>query len=123
MDFLMTVAVRSGIGYLPAVYFASRWISRPTPGGPHRTPDELGLSWESVECRTDDGLRLAGWVVEPARAHATMVLCHGMRLNRDSLLARIAILTAAGYRCVAFDHRGHGASTGRYTSFGFHERR
>src|SRR5439155_1621518 len=37
-------------------------------------------------------------------------------------LSRTAFLVAAGYRCVAFDHRAHGESNGRRTSFGFHER-
>jgi pimeloyl-ACP methyl ester carboxylesterase len=32
-------------------------------------------------------------------------------------------LAAAGYRCVAFDHRAHGESTGKRTTFGFHESR
>jgi alpha-beta hydrolase superfamily lysophospholipase len=32
-------------------------------------------------------------------------------------------LTGAGYRCVAFDHRAHGTSAGKRTSFGFHESR
>ena len=27
-----------------------------------------------------------------------------------------------GYRCVAFDHRAHGESAGKRTSFGYHER-
>jgi pimeloyl-ACP methyl ester carboxylesterase len=45
-----------------------------------------------------------------------------MRLNRESMLERIAFLSAAGYRCLAFDHRAHGESGGRLTSFGYHER-
>src|SRR5205807_827090 len=34
-----------------------------------------------------------------------------------------AFLAEAGYRCVAFDHRAHGESDGKRTSFGYHERR
>jgi pimeloyl-ACP methyl ester carboxylesterase len=39
------------------------------------------------------------------------------------MLPRIGLLAAAGYRCVAFDHRAHGESGGRRTSFGLHEAR
>ena len=39
------------------------------------------------------------------------------------MLERIALLSAGGYRCVAFDHRAHGESGGKRTSFGFHESR
>jgi alpha-beta hydrolase superfamily lysophospholipase len=38
-------------------------------------------------------------------------------------LPRIAFLAAAGYRCVAFDHRAHGLSAGRCSSFGYYESR
>jgi pimeloyl-ACP methyl ester carboxylesterase len=66
-------------------------------------------------------LTLSGWVVTPAQPRATVALFHGLRDNRSKMLNRIAFLTAAGYRCVAFDHRGHGLSQGRKTSFGYFE--
>src|SRR5262249_6849500 len=43
--------------------------------------------------------------------------------NRAQTLGRIAFLVQAGYRCVAFDHRAHGESDGRRTSFGYYESR
>jgi alpha-beta hydrolase superfamily lysophospholipase len=52
-----------------------------------------------------------------------VALFHGLRRNRVQALDRIAFLTAAGYRCVAFDHRAHGQSDGRRTSFGYNESR
>jgi alpha-beta hydrolase superfamily lysophospholipase len=53
----------------------------------------------------------------------TIALFHGLRHNREKMLGRIAFLAAAGYRCLAFDHRAHGESGGKRTSFGFHENR
>jgi alpha-beta hydrolase superfamily lysophospholipase len=61
--------------------------------------------------------------VTPTAARATIVLFHGVHQNRAQTLGRTAFLVAAGYRCVAFDHRAHGESTGRRTSFGYHEGR
>jgi pimeloyl-ACP methyl ester carboxylesterase len=52
-----------------------------------------------------------------------VVLFHGLRGNRGRTLERIAFLVKAGYRCIAFDHRAHGQSQGRFTSFGYHESR
>jgi alpha-beta hydrolase superfamily lysophospholipase len=46
-----------------------------------------------------------------------------MRNNREQTLERIQLLAAHGFRCVAFDHRAHGESSGRRTSFGYHESR
>jgi pimeloyl-ACP methyl ester carboxylesterase len=104
-------------------YAISRWLTRPTPGAPSHTPADFGLAHESLESRTSDGQRLVGWIVSPTVApRATIALFHGIRRNRAQMLDRILFLVAAGYRCVAFDHRAHGESTGTRTSFGFHER-
>jgi uncharacterized protein len=120
---LVRLALASGVGYPAAAYTVSRWLTRPTPGQPRLSPGDLGLSWESLQCRTADGLRLAGWLVEPAGARATVALFHGMRCNREQTLSRLHLLAGAGYRCIAIDHRAHGESDGKRTSFGFHESR
>jgi alpha-beta hydrolase superfamily lysophospholipase len=110
-----------GLLYLTAAYAASRWLTRPSRGKPERTPSEFGIAWEAVTCRTSDGLRLAGWVLNPPDPHAVVVLHHGLRCDRNQTLDRAVLLARAGYQCVAFDHRGHGESEGCYTSFGRHE--
>lgn len=120
--FLARLRLASEVQYLPAAYAISRWLTCPTPGPPVRTPSAFGLPWKSLECRTADGCRLAGWVVTPRRPRGTVALFHGIRSNREPMLERVAFLAAAGYRCVSFDHRAHGESGGRRTSFGFHER-
>jgi alpha-beta hydrolase superfamily lysophospholipase len=122
-DLLTGLAAASGIGYLAAAYSVSRWLTRATPGRSPRTPSDLGLPWEPLACRTVDGLRLVGWVVAPPRPRGTVALFHGLRANRHQMLDRTALLAAAGYRCVAFDHRAHGQSGGRRSSFGYHESR
>jgi alpha-beta hydrolase superfamily lysophospholipase len=121
-DKLASVALASGIGYVAAAYSVSRWLTRATPGKPCRTPAEQGLPWERLECRTADGFRLVGWAVTPPLPRATVLLCHGVRNNREQTLDRTFFLAAAGLRCVAFDHRAHGQSDGKRTSFGYHER-
>lgn len=120
---LARLAMASGVGYLAAAYSVSRWLTRPSPGRPKQTPTDFGWDWEPLECRTADALRLTGWMVAPARPRGTIALFHGLRQNRAQPLDRIAFLAAAGYRCVAFDHRAHGGSSGKRTSFGYHEAR
>lgn len=122
-ELLTRVAVASGVGYVAAGYTISRWLTRPSRGRPVQTPGDHGLDWEPLECRTADGIRLAGWAVTPAQPRGTIALFHGMRHNRQQTLGRLAMLVAAGYRCVAFDHRAHGTSNGKRTSFGYHEGR
>jgi pimeloyl-ACP methyl ester carboxylesterase len=108
---------------LAAAYRLSCWMTRGTPGRPQRTPADLGLSFDRAECRTADGLRLLGWVAAPPLPRATALLFHDVRGGRETMLPRVALLAAAGYRCLAFDHRAHGESDGRRTSFGYHEAR
>ncbi len=120
---LAGLTAASGVGYLATAYTVSRWLTRSTRSRPRPTPDSLGLAWEPLECGTADGLSLKGWAVTPAAPRGTVALFHGLRQNRTQTLDRIALLAAAGYRCVAFDHRAHGESAGRRTSFGFREAR
>ncbi len=122
-DRLMLAVLATGVGYVAAAYLASRWLTRRRRRKPLTTPSDLGLPWEPVACRAADGPRLAGWAATPPAPRATVALFHGLGCNRDQVLERMAILVGAGYRCVAFDHRAHGESQGRLTSFGFHEGR
>jgi pimeloyl-ACP methyl ester carboxylesterase len=112
----------TGVGYLATAYTVSRWLTRRSPAV-LQIPQHLpAVQFESLTCKTRDGIELKGWCIAPTAPRATIALFHGMRLNRVAMLDRIAFLSAAGYRCVAFDHRAHGESGGRYTSFGYHER-
>ena len=114
--------VASGVGYLAMSYAVSRWLTRSSPAVIEMPTQLPHCTIEVVQCRTSDGIALKGWHIEPARARGTVALFHGMRLNRSHTLDRIAFLTTAGYRCVAFDHRAHGESGGRSCAFGYYER-
>jgi alpha-beta hydrolase superfamily lysophospholipase len=120
---LMVPVLATGVGYVITAYLASRWLTRSRKRPPRETPADHGLPFETLTCTTADGLRLVGWVAEPPSPRGTVALFHGLRCTRDLVLARMAILARAGYRCVAFDHRAHGESQGRLTSFGYHEGR
>lgn len=115
------LAVASGIGYLATAYTVSRWLMRATPAVVPTPTLPGNVTIDHLECRTSDGITLRGWNVEPPLPCGTVALYHGMRLNRSDMVERIAFLSAAGFRCVAFDHRAHGESGGRVTSFGYHE--
>ncbi len=121
-ELLIRLGLASGVGALAAQYLIARWLTKATRGPIHPTPSALGLDWESFACQTADGYRLRGWVVAPPRPRATVLLFHGIRNTRVQTMSRLAFLVPAGYRCVAFDHRAHGESDGRKSSFGYHER-
>src|SRR5438132_942574 len=120
---LVALVLATGLGYFVLAYLASRWLTRSKKRRLVETPADHGHRFDKLTCRTEDGLRLAGWIVEPPAPRGTVAFFHGLRCTRELLLQRMAIFARAGYRCVAFDHRAHGESQGRITSFGYHEAR
>jgi alpha-beta hydrolase superfamily lysophospholipase len=113
--------VASGVGYLALAYGVSRWLTRRARRAV-ATPTLPGCRFDALVCRTGDDILLRGWMFEPPSPRGTITIFHGMRNDRSYIFDRIQFLTAAGYRCVAFDHRAHGESDGHVISFGYHER-
>jgi pimeloyl-ACP methyl ester carboxylesterase len=63
--------------------------------------------------------KLVSWLIEPSVAsRGTIVLLHGVRMNRRSMLEAGLAFADAGYRSVLVDLRGHGESTGRFLTYG-----
>jgi 3-oxoadipate enol-lactonase len=56
-----------------------------------------------------DGTAIHYW--DEGADHApTVVLTHGATLDHGAFAEQVPVLTAAGYRCITWDMRGHGAS-------------
>lgn len=117
------LAFMSGVGYVAAAYSVSRFLTRSRCRKLTATPADRALDYRDVSFNTEDGVRLAGWLIEPKDPIATVALFHGMRHSREALLSRIGLLHDAGYRCLAIDHRAHGESSGKRISFGWYEAR
>jgi uncharacterized protein len=116
------LVVASGVGYLGLALAVSRWLTRRAPAVVPVPTHLPNCTVEALTCRTNDGIVLQGWMIAPPMPRGNVAIFHGMRNNRSFVLDRIEFLTAAGYRCIAFDHRAHGESGGRLISFGYHER-
>jgi fermentation-respiration switch protein FrsA (DUF1100 family) len=77
------------------------------------TPDELGLDFENVEFKTDDGLRLTGWYIPVEDSEYTVLFCHGNGGNIMHRLDSINLFYKLGLSCFIFDYRGYGESEGQ----------
>ena len=68
---------------------------------------------------------LVSWVVGPREGapKGTVLLLHGVRMDKQSLVPVGVALSDAGYRAVLVDLRGHGESSGRYLTYGSVEAR
>ena len=100
---------------------ASIWIvagvlTAPAPQRIGNIP--AGLNGRSVEFRSDSGSTLHGWFIPGKGGAGAIVLMHGVRSNRLSMLNRARFLSQAGYSVLLFDFQAHGESPGTHITFG-----
>ncbi|HEY6057120.1 MAG TPA: alpha/beta fold hydrolase [Candidatus Limnocylindrales bacterium] len=103
-------AVPVALAYRFALVYRGR-AGFPARVAPRRSPGELGLAFEETVVRSAAGA-LPAWFI-PARgglAGPGVALVHGWESARDRLLPHILFLNAAGFHCLTFDVRGHGAN-------------
>lgn len=87
-------------------------------------PEDYGLAYEPVTCRTSDGLRLKGWFVPASTpSRRTLLLCHGWGTNKGEILKFTHALAGMGFNLLYFDFRACGESEGRMLSVGYLESR
>jgi alpha-beta hydrolase superfamily lysophospholipase len=86
----------------------------------------LGLAYEDVTFKAEDGKTLRGWFVpSAATSDVGVVTVHGLGANREEFMPDAKMLHDAGYSVLMFDCRGHGTSDGdgRTLSLGVREHR
>jgi fermentation-respiration switch protein FrsA (DUF1100 family) len=88
------------------------FLYRPVREVPY-TPDELGLDYEKIIFKSEDGLMLSGWYISAEGAELTVLFCHGNGGNMMHSLDTINILYNMGLNCFIFDYRGYGNSEGK----------
>jgi len=121
------VILSAGIGLaLVANQFADITIHNPVGGRmkeqrPAALLDEPYLAdLADIVLTTDDGMRLAAWYY-PSQNRAAVILLHGYKDDRSSMLPIAAMLIRHGYGVIAPDFRGHGESEGERVTFGHDE--
>ena len=115
---LVALSLPTAVGVLLASYSGTRpqdLLDRATPG-------DYGVSYRTVLLRSEDGVRLASWLLRAQRAGGcSVVLAHGLFRSRREMLDRAAYLSARGCHALTLDLRRHGDSAGRRTSLGYFE--
>jgi len=107
-------------GFCGCVFLAGSVLIAPAPAA---IPDTaLSLPHETVEFRGPSGNVLHGWFVPgTSAARGTIVLMHGVRANRLSMVGRAEMLHRAGYAVLLFDFQAHGESPGKHITMGWLE--
>lgn len=86
-------------------------------------PAEYGLPLpEDITIDTGD-VTLTGWYFDnPSGANCGMMFMHGFTGTRYESLYWAPMFWERGCDLLAYDHRGHGASTPAFHTYGFHEK-
>jgi len=71
------------------------------------------LSGESIKFSSESGSTIHGWLISGSKQGGAVVLMHGVRGNRTSMLDQARFLSHAGYTVLLFDFQAHGASPGK----------
>jgi len=99
-----------------SIWIAGGVLTAPTPQRIGSIP--AGLNARSVEFRSESGSTLHGWFMLGKAGTGAIVLMHGVRSNRLSMLNRAKFLSRAGYGVLLFDFQAHGESSGTHITFG-----
>ena len=116
-NILMTFALGYGVVVALIALFQSHLVYFPDTGREiAATPQAIGLAFESVDVRTEDGETLHGWWVpapgDAGAARGTVLLFHGNAGNISHRLDYLQMFNRLGYATLAVDYRGYGKSTG-----------
>ncbi len=90
-------------------------------------PQEIGfppanLRAALISLESESGATISGWHIVADDSRGVIVLLHGIRGSRLSMLERARFLNAAGYSIVMIDLQGHGESSGEQITIGHLEK-
>ena len=81
------------------------------------------LAVEPVTFPSKSGATISGWLVQGATNRGIVILQHGVRADKSTLVERAKFLSQAGYTVLMFDFQAHGESLGHVITLGFLESR
>jgi fermentation-respiration switch protein FrsA (DUF1100 family) len=91
-------------------------LSRPAADDIGAPPADLAA--ESVAMISGSGATLRGWFLPGRPGGGGVVLMHGVRANRLSMVRRARMLHESGFSVLLFDFQAHGESSGKRITFG-----
>jgi len=84
---------------------------------------EAKYSTTKLEMRSTDGLRISALLLTPENENGhAVIVCHGLRHDKNSGIRFVQYLLNEGYRLLLIDFRNHGESEGRITTYGYYEK-
>ncbi len=88
---------------------------------PVKLPRDLAV--EPVSFASTSGATIQGWLVAGETNRGVVILQHGIRADKSTLVSRAKLLSQAGYTVLMFDFQAHGESIGQQITLGYLESR
>lgn len=80
------------------------------------------VSKENLLIDSPNGYALNTVFLKPNKTNKTVIICHGVTENKINSVKYARLFERLGFNSVIYDHRRHGESGGKTTSFGFYEK-
>ncbi|MEO4053297.1 alpha/beta fold hydrolase [Solibacillus sp. CAU 1738] len=77
---------------------------------------------EELIIDSPNGYTLKGIFLKPLETNNTIIICHGVTENKMNSIKYARMFERLGYNTFVFDHRRHGDSGGKTTSYGYYEK-
>jgi uncharacterized protein len=96
----------------------------PTAAVPQTVGDPpADLTGRPVQFQSGSGVTIHGWFIPGKSGAGAIILMHGVRSNRLSMVDRARFFSDAGFSVLLFDFQAHGESPGEHITFGYLESR
>lgn len=80
------------------------------------------LTKQEITIPSPYGYDLKAILVEPFQTKKYIIISHGVTENKTSSIKYMNLFLERGYNGIIYDHRRHGESGGKNTSFGYYEK-
>ncbi|MGX9133771.1 alpha/beta hydrolase [Rummeliibacillus sp. JY-2-4R] len=77
---------------------------------------------ETLSIDSPNGYLIKGIYFKPLDTANTMIVCHGVTENKVNSVKYVRLFERLGFNTVVYDHRRHGESGGKTTSYGYYEK-
>lgn len=119
---LLAAALLIGaLAALTAVVWAGHVLTRPVRADTGMPPPALAAS--RLAFPSASGALISAWFIQGEPRAGAVLLLHGVRSDKRSMLGRARFLKALGFSVMLIDLQAHGASTGERITFGLREAR